>query len=310
MTELKEGIIRCLKKQGADLVGFGSIDRFSDTFIQKVMPEARTVICIGFRVLRGSNRGVVDGTTYYQYGTMAVRTLEENVMPLALLRACAYIEDAGFTALPQRRNMTIMEGHEGTHPEVDFEAILTDRFTEPELDFGKTAVLCGLGEIGLHGGLINQEFGPLVRLCAIITNAEIEEDPIAEAHLCDHCGLCWKVCPGNALNENGERDDWQCAVYYNGANMHKNPVLPPYAFAEDPDREAIITGNIRVTPERAKEIIRENIYCPGCGGGYMVSFCGHACKRACQDHLEREGKLQKKYKNPIQPEKDWELPLI
>ena len=120
MKELRQAIAGCLKANGADLVGFGGMERFEEPFLREMMPGAKTVICAAFRVLRGAHRGIEDGTTYYQYATMGVEAMEENVMPLALLRACALLEDAGYSALPQRRHQTVMRGEEGTNPEVDF----------------------------------------------------------------------------------------------------------------------------------------------------------------------------------------------
>ena len=83
--------------------------RFRDTAVPAIFPKARTVIGAAFRVLRGSHRGVEEGSTYYQYTTTGVETIEETVMPLAMLRACAVLEDAGFDALPQKRNQLIMQ---------------------------------------------------------------------------------------------------------------------------------------------------------------------------------------------------------
>ena len=53
--------------------------------IFKIFPETKTVITLGFRVLRGIYKGVEEGTTFYQYTTMGVENLEETVMPLTLI---------------------------------------------------------------------------------------------------------------------------------------------------------------------------------------------------------------------------------
>lgn len=93
--QLREQIVACAKKNGADLVGFASADRFTDGVIQQIFPGVKTVIGIAFRVLRGSYRGVEEGTTYYQYTTTGVETIEETLMPGALLRLCACLEEIG-----------------------------------------------------------------------------------------------------------------------------------------------------------------------------------------------------------------------
>ena len=104
--------------------------------------------------------------------------------------------------------------------------------------------------------------------------------------------------------------EWQCAVYYNGANMLKNPFLPADAFCEDPERLAIIAGEAKLSPERAREVIRQILYYPPAGEGYSASICGHACRRACMVHLEETGKLAKTYEAPFRRQPEWELPLL
>ena len=61
-----QDIKEAAKRMGADLVGIGSIDRWSTAPIQmdskQIMPNAKSVIALGFRVLRGSLRGIEEGT--------------------------------------------------------------------------------------------------------------------------------------------------------------------------------------------------------------------------------------------------------
>ena len=68
---MKQRIIELSKKCGADIVGFAPIERFSETSaVHKLMPSAKTVIGLAFRVLRGAHRGVEEGSTYFHYTTM------------------------------------------------------------------------------------------------------------------------------------------------------------------------------------------------------------------------------------------------
>ena len=309
MIELRKRITEMFKSQGADLVGFGSIDRFEKMPVLELMPTAKTIICAAFRVLRGSNRGIEDGTTYYQYTTMAIETIEENVMPIAMLRVCNLIEDAGYLALPQRRHQTVMQNMDGTNPEIEYEEIMHGRTSEIELDFNAVAAQCGLGEIGEHGALLTSSFGPFQRICAIITDIELEPTPISQLSLCDHCGECRLACPGHALDD-GKIDPWQCAAYYMGANMHKNPFLPPDAFSKNSNREAIISGSAKLTEKEAKEIIDQILYYPPIKHGYCSSICGKACHRACYIHLEKNGKLDRAFKHLMRKGEDWSLPLL
>ena len=65
-STLREQIIQAAKSCGADVVGFGCIDRFDDPMIKQIYPETRTVIAVGLRGLRGAFRGIEEGSTYYQ----------------------------------------------------------------------------------------------------------------------------------------------------------------------------------------------------------------------------------------------------
>lgn len=308
MKTLKEQIAGIMKAEGADLVRFGNIERFRDRTALKLMPEVRTVVCAAFRQLRGSRRGIEEGSTYYQHTTTAVETLEEVVMPAALLRGCCVLEENGFEALPQKRSQLIMQTENDTNPEVDYTEIYRGKTAENQLDFELCAVDCGLGEKGLSGSILTDDFGPFIRWCFILTDAVIEPDPVIEPHLCDRCGECVKACPGHAISEDGVLNRWQCAAYYMGANRSKNPFMPPDAFANDPDRLAIIAGEAQLTPERAREVIDQIHFYPPIKHAYPASICGRACDTACYIHLEAKNALKRKFASPFRKRPEWKLP--
>jgi len=119
MKQLKRQIIDLFRSEGADIVRFGTAGRFSDPAVRLLMPEARTVIGAAFRQLRGTKRGIEEGSTYYQYTTNAVEVLEENVMPRALLRVSSFLEKNGYEALPQRKTPLVMAAKDDTAFEMD-----------------------------------------------------------------------------------------------------------------------------------------------------------------------------------------------
>jgi len=303
---MKNKIIEIAKNNWADIVGFASADRFDKNDpIFKIFPQTKTVIGLAFRVLRGAYRGIEEGSTYYQYTTMGVENMEENIMPMAQLKICHFIEEQGYLALPQRRHQTIMSEENSTNPEVAYDAIYRGKSAEHQMNFIDAAVQCGLGEKGLHGALLTDEFGPMVRYCFILTDAVIEESEIIHPHLCDGCKKCIKACPGSAIDENGNIDPWQCAVYYNGANGTKNPFMPPDAFADFENRLDIIAGKVKVTPETAKRILDRLYFYPPAMHSYQCSICGRACDLECYIHLEEKGVLKKKFQSPFRKREKW-----
>lgn len=181
---MRDKIIQIAKENGADIVGFASADRFDkEDAIFKIYPETKTVIGLCFRVLRGIYRGVEEGSTYYQYTTMGVENMEETVMPMALLKVSMAIEHEGFLALPQRQHQQIMKENNSTNPEVAYDAIYRGCESEIQMDFLNTAQKCGLGEIGFHNRLLTDAFGPMVRVCFILTDAELEASEIIKCRL-------------------------------------------------------------------------------------------------------------------------------
>jgi epoxyqueuosine reductase len=68
------------------------------------------------------------------------------------------------------------------------------------------AVRAGLGEFGLSGLVITPQYGPRVRYVSIITEAELEPDPLLTEKVCmrGKCGgdkgpACWQRCGNQAL---------------------------------------------------------------------------------------------------------------
>ncbi|MBQ7726102.1 MAG: 4Fe-4S binding protein, partial [Clostridia bacterium] len=273
----------------ADIVRFAGASSFKkDDPIFRIFPETKTVICLGFRVLRGVYRGTEEGTTYYQYTTMGVENMEETIMPMAQLRIAQLLESKGYLALPQRRHQQIMAEEDSTNPEVAYDAVYRGKKAEIQMNFTDAAIKCGLGEKGLSGAILTDAFGPMIRYCFLLTDAVIEPDEPQKPHLCDGCGKCVSACPGKAIADDGTLDPWQCAVYYNGANGTKNPFMPPDAFADFEDRMAIIAGEARVTPEKAKRILDKIFFYPPAQHAYQCSICGRACDTACYMHLEEK----------------------
>ena len=305
---MRNKFIDLAKANCVDIVGFAPASRFeSDNHIFKIMPETKTVIGLGFRVLRGIYRGIEEGSTYYQYTTMAVENMEETIMPMAQLKVSMLIEKEGYIVLPQRRHQQIMAEENSTNPEVAYDAIYREKTAEAQIDFLDTAIKCGLGEKGFHNTLLTDELGPMVRFCFILTDAEIEATDVVKGHICDKCGKCKDACPGKAIDTDGNVDPWQCAVYYNGANGTKNPFMPYDAFEGMDNRLEIIAGEAKVTPETAKAILDKIYFYPPAQHAYQCSICGRACDVACYIHLEEKGILTKKFKTPFRKREEWKF---
>ena len=79
---------------------------------------------------------------------------------------------------------------------------------EPERKYGRAILslrhagyLAGLGNLGKNTLLINEKFGNMIQLGAVLINTELKGDEIAEYEAClPDCQICLDSCPQGALD--------------------------------------------------------------------------------------------------------------
>ena len=304
------------KRLGADIVGIGSIDRWSTAPAQmdpkQIMPNAKSIIAMGFRVMRGSLRGIEEGTFFSNYSAMGYGGITYLYMPMTVINLSKMIEDEGYEAVPM--------GHQSDWRAIDGNGYLRDGYSRPVapgkacpdvmISMRIAGFLCGLGEIGYSKMLLTPEFGPRVRVGIIITEMELEPDPIIEpGTLCNRCMACVRECPGNCIpadrtvkaNVGGYELEWadvdmqKCDRTFIGAE--------PVAEGETGD---FIPGSDKYKPAHFSPFYHKprNLYNTG------KAICGAAgCTRACMVSLEKRGVLKNKFANPFRPAgtKPWRL---
>jgi len=204
---MEKTIKKIARALGADVVGIGNIERWQGAPTQmdprQIMPEAKSVIGMVFRVMRGSLRGIEEGTFFSNYSAMGYGGLTYLYIPMVVMNLCKKIEDAGFEALPM--------GHQSDWRAIDNEGFLRPNCSRPVapgraapdimVHLRIAAYLCGLGEIGYSKMFLSPQFGPRNRVGIVITDAKLKPDPIyAGPKLCNRCMACVKLCPGNAIH--------------------------------------------------------------------------------------------------------------
>ena len=118
---------------GADMCGIGSMDRFEgapkEMDPRYIFPEAKSVIGMVFRIPRGVQRGIEEGTQFYQYPSMAYGGINEIYAPAVLYQVGQVIEDNGYEAFIYRNTgargcVSDMDGSPGNtlSPEEQIEA--------------------------------------------------------------------------------------------------------------------------------------------------------------------------------------------
>ena len=308
-------------RMGADLVGIGSVDRFEGTPPGRdprfIAPLAKSIIGLGFRVLRGSLRGVEEGTHFYQFPEMGIVHIDEVYAPGVLRRLACFLEDNGFEGVVQRSVPDRRRGDEpGSNPEhlpafkIAYSEPVAPGRPAPDvlMDFNQAAQLCGLGHMGRGGFFLTPAFGPLQRFAFILTDAELEPDPLQGAALCEACGECITACPVSAIDEDGTLDEWQCMGGRMGACLSANPFLSPELVKANPEAERYISGGARFNEAgiAACKGLLEGAY-PQVRFGYNPSLCGVACQRACLAQLEGKGILKRKFAAPFRNKASWKV---
>jgi len=302
------------KAMGADLVGIGSPDRWEGAPVQmdprQIMPDAKSVIAMAFRVMRGSLRGIEEGTFFSNYSSMGYGGLNWLYIPHTVINIAKFIEDHGYEAIPL--------GHLSPWRAIDNEGNLRPNYSRP-VEPGRAApdvmvhlriaaFLCGLGEIGYSKVFLTPQFGPRQRIGVMLTDAELEPDPIYDGPpLCDRCMRCVTECPGNAISTDktvkvtlaGREVEWNdldceaCRIYFRGGE-----------YVEEGDKGDYMTGRDDIKPGPISPFYHKpaNVY------EYGEAICGaKGCMRACMIHLEERGVVGNKFHTPFRRKKLWSV---
>ena len=196
MKKMNEEIKRYAMSLGADIVGIAPVERFKNAPLKMspagLMPQAKSVIVCGIHHLDASVELGGEPTPHNMgpYGSQSsVMNPKLDDISFKLAR---FLENKGYRALPiVSSNIWRYKGYKDL--KVHFAPDIAHRYA---------AVAAGLGEIGWSGLFLHPEYGPRVRLVSIITDAEIEPDPMYDGEkLCDRCLECVKNCPTDALRK-------------------------------------------------------------------------------------------------------------
>lgn len=177
MSNLTEYIIGELLSHGTDLVGVGSLSELPSD-IRCGFPIG---ICVAVKYPKDVIRGIADLPTreyYDQYNQ-----LNEKLDSLVTFGADA-LKAHGFEALPQTRAYV-------EQFETDYESLLPHK---------TIATRAGIGWIGKSALLVTKEFGTMVRISSILTDAPLETAKPINNSKCGDCKACCDACPAGAVS--------------------------------------------------------------------------------------------------------------
>lgn len=190
---LKEGIVMKQKIKdfvlsiGADVVGVAGIERFEQApkgfHPRDLFPGCNSVVAFGVALPKGLTK--TEPTMIYGHFNYALCPPVDWIA----LRAAKEIERlSGGYAVPLPSD--------GPYEYWDADKLEGRGL----LSMKHTAVMAGLGTMGKSTLLLNEKYGNMLVLGAVLTDAELASDPLAESICIEGCSLCIANCPSGALD--------------------------------------------------------------------------------------------------------------
>jgi len=199
---MKESIRSLVLELGADVCGFAQVDRFLEapTGFHPVdlFKPCRTAIVFGLAIPDGLLH--VDSKLIYGYYNEFI---------------CQKVDEIALEAA------RLIERHHGCRA-VPLPCDSPYEYWDAEkmegrglLSMKHAAVLAGLGTLGKSTLLLNAQYGNRLTVGAILTDLELDSDPLAEPVCIKGCNKCVQHCPTHALD--GKRvNQKKCRTYTYG----------------------------------------------------------------------------------------------
>ena len=215
--DLKDDLKEIATRFAVDLFGVASAEDLDDApqghRPKDILPNAKSVIVLGMKMLdaqtdilpiNGEFFGVSTRQDMFRgHGTFISQELDRAGYAIARV-----LETKGFKAYHQ------MAGTGGTD----------QRYLMGLLSLKHMATQAGLGVLGRHSLLITPQYGPRVRLAAIVTNAELPSDTPMNKDFCKDCETpCISLCPANALVKPSQNSPYEINKFACRQYLHTRP---------------------------------------------------------------------------------------
>jgi len=246
-------ILNFTLREGADLVGIVRVENLMKCHPwrppDRLLSEAKSVIVFALRHTYGG----LD-TPVMRIAISEAQTIYNELNRIGY-HLCRFLEGNGFLGL------TI-------HPFSPLEITAETKGLVGDFSLRHAAASAGLGFIGRNNLLITREFGPRVRLAAVITDATLEASTRHIESKCGSCTVCIENCPGKAISMEGI--DLRLCAKVVGGPAGLNALI------------RFLSGLVDKPKEELKKIIRSpelwNFHQALSNG---ISFDCHSCMTIC-----------------------------
>lgn len=186
----EEWIKQYAKACGADVCGIGAIDRFRDFpdgfGPQNIWERCKSVIAFGIALPKGLF-DVESRLIYSHYNELSCTVMDEMLMKVAKALESEYPCHA--VPMPSDSPYEFWDADQ--------------MIGKGLISMKDAAVACGLGELGKSTLLLNEIYGNRLVLGIILTDLELESDPLAQDICIKGCTRCIDNCPVHAISKEG-----------------------------------------------------------------------------------------------------------
>jgi len=193
MKGLKEDLNEMALRLGADLFGVAFVDDLNDAPLghrpTEILPNAKSVIVLGMKMLDAQADILPTDGDFFGAGPRQDMFKGHSDFISQQLDGVGYavsrfLEKKGFKAYHQMASKGGVD----------------QRYLMGLLSLKHLGGKAGLGVLGRHSLLITPQYGPRVRLTAIVTDAELQPDTHTDKDFCKNCeNPCISMCPAKAL---------------------------------------------------------------------------------------------------------------
>ncbi len=191
---MKEKIKEFAMSLGVDDVGFASVSDYkspNSPAINGLFPKAKSIVVLAFRDLDNC---------------------ESENMQIAFSGRMDVMEFARSSNYKIARFLNRELGAKAMSVSPSYPLAMTKetKGAVGDVSLRHAAYAAGLGTFGRNNLILHPKWGSKVIFTAILTNLELESDPVKNEELCNDCLACVNNCPGGALDEEGKTHLMKC----------------------------------------------------------------------------------------------------
>lgn len=187
----KQAVKELAMSLGADLLGIAATDRFTNAPVGH-SPTDKFPACKSVLVL---------GCTFPQQ-TLTSDTVSYTIVRNGMVEKLDTLAEQLATELKIHKVKTkVVKSASGRFVDKGFYGLISLKHA---------AELSGLGVIGRNYLLCNEKYGNLLWFSAVLTDMELESDPLVNYNFCGNCNLCVNSCPSSAIDGKGNINQNAC----------------------------------------------------------------------------------------------------